>query len=1759
MPFVGPDQPISQGFVGPDKPLGFVGPDQPIASPSGVSPRNSTDRASRIAAITADVNAKSAPPTQLSWLDKVLASGPVQTSVGTLAHPITAGYDIGAAINNLLGGNLPQVDVTQGLPPLLNLRVNPESVAPGWQPAAEEVASQVSGFTAPDALGTVPLMGAEALGQKALLGKVLTGLMGGQAAGQSVPLAQAVVQGDNDTAKRQAVDIGLGGTLAAIGIHDFYPNVDFAPDPSARLRGQIIASRISAAATKLKQATDSGASPDVISNLRSQIDEEMSLAQAAGSSYSGDINQRQSRKTILPGFLVGRPTYKEQLTDEDWQKLHAENAAKELLSQAEPIPRSRQLKSSTQYQVTPEGNTVDINQLSPSEQREFQRSAQAQSRQADQSSATRPVNTIAAALERPEISKAKVEETTGQTFPKSKVSTTAPELVFREAWEKKENQRWASPANEYGPGGELSLTQVQKLWNFRQWLKDPNVPIGQIERLAASVSDVKPEAKYDMLFKNMLDTRLKQMGRKPAEVLKAPPNFPLEQPTVIPAIQVEGQTFTGQDHVEAYANAKQQGQADTSGAQEGFVDKQGRFLTREQAAQVTGLPTTVEPGKLHSEDLPKLGGGESQLSEADRTKSRENNSREAFLRANKGKLPAPQKPKEVIPSETQEKEKEQDVLRVEPGMHTADLLTQIAENPETHGRKEALLAGWLVDKFPTLMSSPVDLGEHPSGGAAYEPNTHTVHMAMGDGNSPVWKALHEGAHAATVWAYNHPLSAEQSAAKVELDRLFDMAKKALPDTVRAHLEETFGPEMAKRQAGRPHLSPEQMDAVTSRYGWRSSDWGQVMYALTSPDEFIAQVFSSEEFREFLDNIKDPKGPSLLQRTWNSFKALLGISGNQSALSTAFDAIAGLSENTSDFTGPERPRLAPPKFKEEASKDVLEKVSGRIPLGKQVEKKLNKWAGFSAPRTMAAGRELGNKLVRYASARIAAPKIAKSKATDVLGSHWKDEGFNERLGATIVEDLLRQIKKTSEAPDKVETIVGKEHSPFQSETQFQAALKDPEIQAAIARHKEIVQGKAEQMHVALGGKLAASGEETGAFVNLKNILTDPDSQEPVNMADVVNSGRKGNLTNPIQRGSVFSRERKGTGKNYVLDYRTLAERMIRNNYEEYAKKQLYDEYVKSGMGVVERPGKPPLIGGKPTASVPIKLGKTWQELKVRADLAPELRQALQTDSPIEHAGLQHLLDLATDVQVVGPTDVVYHMANMLSSIAGSQGRGGFIRDIIGRQLGIRELDAIGRITYNAMRVIHDGPEVQKALAQLAAIGAGRSKSVASHGLLKNINAVTAKLINFTDKAGRLALNQMYNDLVKRGITKASEEGRREFVNKMGQYNERLMTKRQQAAREYSIAPFNVAGRTFNRLAMQRLMLNPGVKAANPSAWFKLRLNDALAFRVVPFVLGVVANQAITGTNFGRKGVPAGAIDTGKNDKDGRPIYWDMEQTSLLRRGERITGISALEHGLETGQSAKQIANRAGNDIVAGVLHPWVGPAVSAIGQVGFPALAGKSPNQFGANVQQALQGMNPTMAKVIEGGGKAGDTSFGQQMKAGGKEALASLAGAVGLKRGAFPTKEDKETAKAQELYGKPLEQLSKAERAKVQKALPKQEVSDADKAAGAKAAIDKELERKQALEQALPSDIKDWLKANRLELPGYGDSESVNKVRVPFTEAEEARYGKAVAEGYEREIRKLMADQGFQSKLPSAKNLILTARLNMVKNQARRLVLGAQQ
>ena len=383
--------------------------------------------------------------------------------------------------------------------------------------------------------------------------------------------------------------------------------------------------------------------------------------------------------------------------------------------------------------------------------------------------------------------------------------------------------------------------------------------------------------------------------------------------------------------------------------------------------------------------------------------------------------------------------------------------------------------------------------------------------------------------------------------------------------------------------------------------------------------------------------------------------------------------------------------------EPVAKSAVEFVKGVPNTMKVVSAQL---AGKSAPKTSTASIESGNALVRYASSKIAAPLVAKSMATDVLGTHYKDAEFGKKLGAVLVEDRLRGIKDAftkdgnRKAAKKVNSLIGQKDSPFKTEAEFQAALADPEIRAAIERHKTTVQPTAEAAHEEAGGTLAGPGLNTGAFVNLKAIFEGGEEA-------LLSGGSRGNLMNPLRRPSRFSKTAVGTAENYETDYRTLAQRMIEGNFQESTKRQMYDQLVNDGLAEMKDPGEPaPEIGGKPAVKFVIerkgvpagenKVRTYVKNLWVRSDLAGEVRHALDVDGPVQRSAIVNAATLLNRIQLAGPTDAVWHTANMLGSIAGSQGGKNVLVDMARKLPGVNLPDAVGRVVASSIKVSGEYP-------------------------------------------------------------------------------------------------------------------------------------------------------------------------------------------------------------------------------------------------------------------------------------------------------------------------------------------------------------------------------------------------------------------------------------------------------------------------------------
>ncbi len=257
---------------------------------------------------------------------------------------------------------------------------------------------------------------------------------------------------------------------------------------------------------------------------------------------------------------------------------------------------------------------------------------------------------------------------------------------------------------------------------------------------------------------------------------------------------------------------------------------------------------------------------------------------------------------------------------------------------------------------------------------------------------------------------------------------------------------------------------------------------------------------------------------------------------------------------------------------------------------------------------------------------------------------------------------------------------------------------------------------------------------------------------------------------------------------------------------------------------------------------------------------------------------------------------------------------------------------------------------------------------------------SEVIRWIDASTRLALDDTYQRLVQQGILTYNETERREFINQIGQYNLRAQNPIIRWFRQTGIGPFATAGNAFNNLGVRAALgplIGPGVRASSTPAALALRAN------MLAKILGLIAtvmllNWLLTrkkgGGVMGRPGVRLGAIDTGKDDKNGRPMQLDILAMTGPGRGLRVTGIrgfaEAKLHGLPTGTAL----DSASRDIINSAVAPFAGPAVrfGAVAATGSPSAIGVgrvSPvvppghNQTLANFKQALLDANPVVSGI----------------------------------------------------------------------------------------------------------------------------------------------------------------------------------------------------
>ncbi len=115
-------------------------------------------------------------------------------------------------------------------------------------------------------------------------------------------------------------------------------------------------------------------------------------------------------------------------------------------------------------------------------------------------------------------------------------------------------------------------------------------------------------------------------------------------------------------------------------------------------------------------------------------------------------------------------------------------------------------------------------------------------------------------------------------------------------------------------------------------------------------------------------------------------------------------------------------------------------------------------------------------------------------------------------------------------------------------------------------------------------------------------------------------------------------------------------------------------------------------------------------------------------------------------------------------------------------------------------------------------------------------------------------------------------------------------------------------------------------------------------------------------------------------------------------------------------------------------------------------------------------------------------------------------------------------------------------------------MTEAEKVKGAQAAIKGMSDRRQAVMNSLDKADKQWLKANQIEPPGFGDYLEEGKVRVPYTDKENKFATEMYKTEYETVISFLRNDAGFKQLNPNEQQLTANEAFRDAAKRAREQV-----
>ena len=554
----------------------------------------------------------------------------------------------------------------------------------------------------------------------------------------------------------------------------------------------------------------------------------------------------------------------------------------------------------------------------------------------------------------------------------------------------------------------------------------------------------------------------------------------------------------------------------------------------------------------------------------------------------------------------------------------------------------------------------------------------------------------------------------------------------------------------------------------------------------------------------------------------------------------------------------------------------------------------------------------------------------------------EEGTAERGAKIRIKELEGKIADQTEALAAIEKVHDLEKYGKEVE-----AAKGTFIEENIQRWRDIVQPAMDELYKKVNNTDTVPETERGrVFGSRVNLLAKHEAMKYMEF--------EGEPDGPVQpmmgvnyRNPDIKRDMLAKKAAFNSEYSNDVEAILKNSFgqrmNEASKMDFYNDMLEKGIAKWPAEGEVVKeIDGKPVRRMevewPVKDEKTGRvryenkSMYVRADLYNEIAQILDIGVKTE---ANPILQNVTKLQIIGVADATAHLKNLLSVVTNSLGRDSNLKDVISKIPLVGSANAVREIRSVMKEIQSDSPKIRKELADLARTS-GMRPHYEQTGIFAKIPSAH-NLLHEVDVASRIIMSRRYKNLVKNRGAVDTPEAKIDFINQIGEYNRRLMSRHEAALRDVGISPFIVAGRAMNRMARRLVTASPGFKTKEAKAHLEARAVQASGL-VMATLLPALINLTTTGSMFGRAGTPIGAIDFGPNfdTSDGKKRIFDLFQLVGIRRGLRQLGLNAAFEGIKNGSSLEEIQKNAFNDMFTTSMHPFIGPGVG----LGYETLTGK---------------------------------------------------------------------------------------------------------------------------------------------------------------------------------------------------------------------------